>query len=71
MGVIVTLELGLLTNCPPAGGSAALFLSSNLSLLLQKKHFPSLKEKLSPDLLPCSRSSFPGGDDWASGGPAY
>ena len=26
--------------------------------------------KLSPDLLSCSRSSFPGGDAWASGGPA-
>jgi len=34
------------------------------------KPFPTLEEKVSPDLLPCSRSSFPGGDDWASGSPA-
>ena len=34
------------------------------------KPFPTLEEKVSPDLLPWSRSSFPGGDDWASGGPA-
>ena len=40
MGVIVTLELGLWTNCPPAGGSAALFLSSNLSLLSKRNSLP-------------------------------
>ena len=45
-----------------ASGSSLLFLFSYLSL--------SLEEKLSPGLLPCSTSSFPGGDDWASGGPA-
>ncbi|KAG2542665.1 hypothetical protein PVAP13_9NG653501, partial [Panicum virgatum] len=33
------------------------------------KPFPALEGKLSPDLLPYSSSSFPGGDDWASGGP--
>ncbi|KAG2652481.1 hypothetical protein PVAP13_1NG338700 [Panicum virgatum] len=62
---VVMLELGSLTAALPRSRLS----SSGPQVHLFSYFSLSLEEKLSPGLLPCSTSSFPGGDDWASGGP--